>query len=95
MQGRVNKIEGGEEDQNRVFLSECGKFRYHIGVIDYLGEYTFAKSVETRWKSLVLKADVNTLSSMPPKCYGRRFLRFMEDLVFFGAKIRTERGQRA
>lgn len=52
---------------------------YYVGVIDFLTEYTFKKSVETFCKSLI--HDRRDLSAVPANEYGDRFLRFLRGCI--------------
>ena len=51
-------------------FQDCGKI-LHIGIIDYLTQYNFAKKVE-RWGK-TLNAEQSTVSVAPPEFYGDRF----------------------
>ncbi|KAI8344703.1 hypothetical protein BC941DRAFT_478268 [Chlamydoabsidia padenii] len=52
---------------------------YFIGVIDILTPYNLIKRTEHLWKSIT--QDKYTISSVPPKIYGQRFLEFMGNAV--------------
>ena len=52
---------------------------YHMGIIDILQQYDTKKGVETLFKSLLYKKD--TISSVNPKQYGERFIKFMADIT--------------
>ncbi|SAL97934.1 hypothetical protein [Absidia glauca] len=52
---------------------------YFIGVIDFLTPYTLIKKTEHLLKSIT--QDKYTISSVPPKIYGQRFLEFMGNAV--------------
>ncbi|KAK9462879.1 uncharacterized protein V1516DRAFT_199379 [Lipomyces oligophaga] len=52
---------------------------YYLGVIDCLTHYSFAKKLETFWKSMSHPRE--ELSAIPPYDYGERFLRFIETCV--------------
>lgn len=62
------------------FLSKCGRYIYHIGIIDYLQDYNFDKKVENFAKFTLLRNGPG-ISAVPPPMYGDRFLRFMRDNV--------------
>ncbi|KAI8086396.1 uncharacterized protein BX664DRAFT_282297 [Halteromyces radiatus] len=80
-----------EERRHCIFYADNGGFQssdrhdqdsdllYFIGVIDILTPYNFMKKSEHIWKSIT--QDKNTISSVPPKVYGQRFLEFMENAV--------------
>ena len=52
---------------------------YHMGIIDILQQYDTKKSLETLFKSIVHKKD--TISSVNPRQYGERFIRFLADIT--------------
>ncbi|SAM05285.1 hypothetical protein [Absidia glauca] len=80
-----------QERRNCVFYADNGGFQssnrndedadllYFIGVIDIFTPYNFVKRSEHLWKSIT--QDKNTISSVPPKFYGQRFLRFVEKAI--------------
>ena len=55
---------------------------YHIGIIDWLQQFTFQKKSEMCWKSSVQGKNKLLLSSVPPDFYQARFMKFMRDNVF-------------
>ena len=63
----------------KTYLSENGKFVYHISIIDYLQKYNFAKKSENFIKVNLLRQE--NLSCIDPKSYAHRFLRFMSRQV--------------
>ena len=60
-------------------MSSDGIERYHIGIIDYLQAWNFAKMSEQRWKSLILKRDRRLISAVEPELYAKRFLKFVNE----------------
>ena len=56
-------------------MSADGKQIYFMGIIDILTEYTAKKSFEHFARSVY--QDKNTVSCVPPKRYGDRFIEFM------------------
>lgn len=69
-----------------LFMSSCGKYLYHIGVIDYLQDFNLDKKVENFLKYHVKQAG-DGISAMPPPFYADRFLRFMRDHVIIDQKV--------
>jgi 1-phosphatidylinositol-4-phosphate 5-kinase len=63
-----------------TFLSENGKYIYHIGIIDYLQSFTLGKTFENKFKTLMHKEGAE-ISAVEPKRYATRFLKFMRDKV--------------
>jgi len=58
-----------------LFMSEDGKFIYHLGIIDYLQDWNFDKWGENKFKSLISDGDL--ISAVPPQKYSHRFFNFM------------------
>lgn len=58
----------GEDDEVLPFV-------YYFGIIDCLTNYSVLKRMETFWRSL--NHDRKTISAVPPKEYGSRFLSFV------------------
>lgn len=69
--------EGGfrsTDEQNRP-----GHWIYYLGVIDLFTPYNSVKRGENWWKSLT--QDARGISSVPPKQYGDRFVKFLSAIV--------------
>ena len=77
------------EGNRHKFLSKCGRFIYHIGIIDYLQDYNLDKKLENLMKYTILRKGPG-ISAVPPPIYGDRFLRFMRDSVIIDQ--RTNQG---
>ena len=54
---------------------------YHIGIIDYLQKWNFAKKREQLAKRYFLKKTKNDLSAVEPIYYQKRFQKFMKDIL--------------
>ena len=67
------------------FLSRCGRYIYHIGIIDYLQDYNTDKKLENLLKYRILMKGPG-ISAVPPPMYAERFLRFMRDHVIVDQK---------
>ena len=65
--------EGGFRSTNES--NEPGDWIYYLGVIDLFTSYTNVKRGETWWKGFT--QDRHLISSVPPKEYGERFVKFM------------------
>ena len=63
----------------KTFMSENGKFVYHISIIDYLQKYNFTKKSENFIKVNLLRKENH--SYIDPGAYARRFLKFMSRQV--------------
>lgn len=64
------------------YKSQCGKYIYHISVIDYLQDFSFKKKAEIKLKQVFQHADPEMLSAMPSDKYQERFYKFMKERVF-------------
>lgn len=71
----------------------CGRFIYHIGIIDYLQDFNFDKKMENFAKYTVLRKGPG-ISAVPPPMYGDRFLRFMRDHVIVDQKTSMAKNNR-
>ena len=59
----------------------CGKFIYHLSIIDYLQKYDYKKKVE-RWHKISFKhAEPSHISSINIQAYSKRFMKFMQEKV--------------
>ncbi|CAH6721476.1 probable phosphatidylinositol 4-phosphate 5-kinase Mss4p [[Candida] jaroonii] len=59
-------------NENNEPLSEI----YYLGIIDFLTNYSLRKRLETFWRSLSHNRE--TISALPAKEYGERFLKFIK-----------------
>jgi hypothetical protein len=66
----------------RVCESKCGRYIYHICIIDYLQSFNMTKRFEIFWKTVIQQAKASTLSAISPDRYASRFLKFMKSTVF-------------
>ena len=66
----MNEIEElFKQSANRnKFLSSCGRFIYHIGIIDYLQDYNMEKKLENFLKYRLLQRGTG-ISAVPPSEY--------------------------
>ena len=63
------------------FVSKCGKFVYHLAIIDYLQTFNFEKWGESRFKTWILRRPKDLISAVDPELYGSRFCKFMKSEV--------------
>ncbi|CDW72257.1 phosphatidylinositol phosphate kinase [Stylonychia lemnae] len=56
------------------WISKCGKFIYHMAVIDYLQEFNCMKVMESRVKEYILNRDYYEISCVDPLPYQKRQL---------------------
>lgn len=68
----------------KKILSVCGKFIYHISIIDYLQKYTIHKRLERYAKMLFVIGPRNGkhLSAINQTRYKERFIEFCKKVVF-------------
>jgi hypothetical protein len=72
----------GDSKSRHAFMSDDGKYIYHLGIIDYLQEYDWSKWGETFLKSNFVAADNgDMISSVPPEKYYKRYYNFMATQV--------------
>ena len=64
------------KNSRHCFMSEDGKYLYHIGIIDYLQDYNYDKKGENFLKSFI--DDGSKISAVPPDYYSVRFFNFMQ-----------------
>jgi len=66
-----------------VVYSRCGKYIYHISIIDFLQTFRAEKKAEFIFKRfLYLGRSNNQISTVNPDKYARRFFAFMKEKVF-------------
>jgi len=68
-----------------MYISQDGKWIYHIGIIDFLQDFNLRKQGENFLKVKLLGGGEG-VSAVPPKKYAARFLRFMRDNVVIDQK---------
>ena len=83
--GELKHVRSRFEGSRHKFLSKCGRFIYHIGIIDYLQDFNMDKKLENFAKYTVLRHG-SGISAVPPPQYAERFLRFMRDYVVIDQK---------
>lgn len=81
----LNEVRKEFVGSRHLFMSSCGKYLYHIGIIDYLQDFNADKKLENFLKYHV-KQDGDGISAMPPPFYAERFMRFMRDHVIVDQK---------
>ena len=80
-----NELQAGFEANRHSFISECGKFIYRVGIIDYLQDFSTHKYLEYVGKVFVLQMG-RGISCVPPGEYAERYLRFMKTHVIIDQK---------
>ena len=83
----VNRSRAVERHQ---FKSKCGRYIYHVSIIDYLGWFDFWKWGENLWKSFKLsKSKALLISAVNQDLYAKRFVNFMSSKVFINESQNT------
>jgi hypothetical protein len=87
-----------EAEKNNVysrhkFISACGQYIYHLGIIDYLQAFDLSKQAENIFKVWFKQADGKLISACEPNLYAMRFYRFMrkEVIIKIGKTAAHER----
>ena len=65
--------------QRHKYYSQCGKYIYHLAIIDYLQEYNLSKWGENFLKKNLLRRDGDLISAVIPSLYRNRFMKFMKE----------------
>lgn len=63
------------------YYSTCGKYIYHMAIIDYLQEFNLEKWGESRLKTWILRRPKTLISAVDPDIYRKRFIQFMKTEV--------------
>jgi len=74
------------KDRHR-FFSTCGRYVYHISIIDYLCDFGFAKKFESFYKVHIRGNKEMEVSAINPQSYGERFKKFMIEKVIINEDI--------
>lgn len=74
--------------QNRHrYISSCGKYIYHLALIDYLQEFNFEKRGESKLKIWVLRRPATLISAVEPNLYRERFIQFMKSELLITSNL--------
>ena len=68
-----------------TFLSQSGRYIYHLSIIDYLQDFNLEKKLENRIKVFINKEGAE-ISAIEPKGYFTRYVKFMKDHVIIDQK---------
>ena len=68
-------------------VSSCGRFIYHLALIDYLQTFNFDKWSESKAKTWILRRNLSLMSAVEPGFYAERFKRFMSSEVFIESNL--------
>lgn len=59
--------------KRHMFESSCGKYIYHVAIIDYLQAFNWEKWGESFAKTNLLMRDGRLISAVEPEFYAKRF----------------------
>jgi hypothetical protein len=85
-----NEIIQRAKDRHR-FKSTCGRYVYHISVIDFLTRFNFSKKVESWYKTTIKNKKKELVSCVPPELYSKRFIDFMNKQVIVNENRNLEK----
>ena len=68
------------------YISVCGKYIYHMAIIDYLQGYDIEKRAENMIKVWLYQRDEDKISAVHPNRYAKRFIHFMRENVIINQK---------
>jgi hypothetical protein len=72
---------GGFGKTRHKFISSCGNFIYHLGIIDYLQEFNMDKIAENKFKTFSNWKTGHLISAINAIDYQKRFVDFMREEV--------------
>ena len=84
----VAKFNENRQKTRHRFISQCGQYIYHMGIIDYLQAYDGMKRAENFVKVWFKQKDGNLISACHPNLYAKRFYRFMrKEVIIKSSKV--------
>jgi len=78
-----------QAENRHKFESKCGRYIYHISIIDYLQDFNLDKKSEAFLKTTFKRQDGKQISAVHPEYYQERFVNFMKQQVFINQKENT------
>ena len=87
----------GEYAKSRhKFISSCGNFIYHLGIIDYLQEFNMDKIAENKFKTFSNWKTGHLISAINAIDYQKRFVDFMrEEVIIEQSSLRKKSGRKS
>ncbi len=79
------------ETSRHQFVSSCGKYIYHMAIIDYLQAFDLEKKSESLFKTLILRRPKALISAVDPELYASRFVHFMSTELLQDSLLGQER----
>ena len=84
-----------DKGHRHQFISDCGKWIYHLSVIDYLQDYNCEKRGENFLKTNRTTAEnAKLISAVHPDDYAARFIAFMKTSVIINQMIQGSSEER-
>ncbi len=77
----VQEFEQNENKSRHKYISDSGKYIYHIAIIDYLQDYNCEKRSENWIKVWLYQRPEALISATNPQLYMKRFFKFMKEEV--------------
>jgi hypothetical protein len=84
----VKDFENENKGSRHKFISENGRYIYHVAIIDYLQAYDLEKKAENFLKIWLYQRDGKLISACHPTVYAGRFHDFMKTHVVINGKNR-------
>jgi len=78
----VINLFGDPRCYRRIFKSKNGKYIYFMGIIDYLQKFNIKKFLENKYKGILYKKQIQTISAVDPTIYSDRMLKFLQSNLF-------------
>ncbi len=84
----IKDFESENSHARHKFISENGKYIYHVAIIDYLQAYDIEKKAENFLKIWLYQRDGKKISACHPTIYAGRFHDFMQNQVIVNQRNR-------
>jgi len=82
----VINLFGDKRCYRRIFKSKNGEYIYILGIIDYLQKFNVTKFLENKYKGIIYKNKIQTISAVDPTIYSDRILTFLQNYLFENEK---------
>lgn len=76
------------------FHSSCGRYVYHIAVIDFLTRFNLAKRMESFYKVTIKNNKPENVSCVEPIRYAKRFTKFILRQVIVNEALERQKDRR-
>jgi len=75
------------------YISQNGRYIYHIAIIDYLQAFNLEKRLENLIKVWLYNREEYKISAVAPEMYCHRFFKFMKDNVIINQLSNKKEGE--